>query len=120
MNERPYTEGLQSILQLNPVVYNYNGLLNTPTDREIVGIIAQELQIVAPYMVEKVKVRLEPENIKRSESMEVLTVNTSSIQYMTINAIKELNDKISSQEEIIQSMQIMLEGLQKEILQLKM
>ena len=106
-------------MKIDPVIYNYNGILNTPTDREIVGIIAQELQAVAPYMVKKVNVKLEPNNQKSSETMEVLSVNTSAMQYMTVNAIKELNNKISVLEATLESLKGILDSQQKEINRLK-
>jgi hypothetical protein len=50
-NIQPFTDGLSSLLRINPVTYHYNELSGYDTKPEYVGVIAQELNEVAPYMV---------------------------------------------------------------------
>ncbi|RYF53868.1 MAG: hypothetical protein EOO39_40170, partial [Cytophagaceae bacterium] len=48
---KQFKDGLAQVLGINPVKYHYNELSGYDTSKEFVGVIAQELQKVAPYMV---------------------------------------------------------------------
>ncbi|MGB3008382.1 MAG: tail fiber domain-containing protein [Chitinophagaceae bacterium] len=78
-NIQPYADGLQQVLQIKPVRYHYNAASGYDTKPEYIGIIAQELQTVAPYMVGTLK----------KEDKEYLSVDNSAMTYMLINAVKE-------------------------------
>lgn len=47
---KPYKDGLQQVLQIKPVTYYYNNQSGYDTKVEHVGIIAQQLKEVAPYI----------------------------------------------------------------------
>ena len=49
-NINPYEDGLEQILKVNPVTFNYTKEVLAENDKEYVGVIAQEIQKVAPYM----------------------------------------------------------------------
>jgi Chaperone of endosialidase/Head domain of trimeric autotransporter adhesin len=83
-NINPYTQGLQQLLQINPVTYHYNEKSGFDTKPEYVGIIAQDLQKIAPYMVSTVK----------RKDAEYLSVDNSAMTYMLINAVKEQQQQI--------------------------
>jgi hypothetical protein len=83
-NINPYTQGLQQLLQINPVTYHYNEKSGFDTKPEYVGIIAQDLQKIAPYMVSTVK----------RKNAEYLSVDNSAMTYMLINAVKEQQQQI--------------------------
>jgi hypothetical protein len=83
-NINPYTQGLQQLLQIKPVTYNYNEKSGFDTKPEYVGIIAQDLQKIAPYMVSTVK----------RKDAEYLSVDNSAMTYMLINAVKEQQQQI--------------------------
>jgi Chaperone of endosialidase/Head domain of trimeric autotransporter adhesin len=83
-NINPYTQGLQQLLQINPVTYQYNEKSGFDTKPEYVGIIAQDLQKIAPYMVSTVK----------RKDAEYLSVDNSAMTYMLINAVKEQQQQI--------------------------
>jgi hypothetical protein len=76
-----YEDGLQELMKIRPVTYHYNKLSGYNTEKEYVGIIAQELQEVAPYMVSSVP-------FKNTEQ-EYLVVDNSAMTYMLINAVQE-------------------------------
>ncbi len=80
-NIQKYTHGLAEILRINPVTYQYNQLSGFNTQATHVGILAQELQKIAPYMV--------------NDSKQYLTVDSGAFNYMLINAIKELSAEIT-------------------------
>jgi hypothetical protein len=94
-NINPYTQGLQQLLQINPVTYQYNEKSGFDTKPEYVGIIAQDLQKIAPYMVSTVK----------RKDAEYLSVDNGAMTYMLINAVKELKEQVDKQNEIIIKLQ---------------
>jgi hypothetical protein len=53
-NIAPYKDGLEKILAINPVKFKYVKEFALPEneDKEFVGVIAQEIKDIAPYMVE--------------------------------------------------------------------
>jgi len=84
----PYTDGLAMLLNVQPITYAYNGLggFAASEDRHI-GVIAQALQSVAPYMVSSHLGKLNPED---AEDTEILDYNGHAMTFALINAVKEL------------------------------
>ncbi|MFH1120698.1 MAG: tail fiber domain-containing protein [Bacteroidota bacterium] len=80
---RPFQQGLAEVISINPVRFRYNKLSGYDTQTEYVGVIAQELQGIAPYMVSTIE--------KDGEAY--LQVDNSAMTYMLINAVKELYDE---------------------------
>jgi Chaperone of endosialidase len=95
--ERPYTDGLAMLQALpNPVVYTYNGKAETPMDgKEYVGMIGQDVEPVAPYMISTYQGKLEPTD---PDPTTILSMNNSSMVYALINAVKELADRVAALE----------------------
>jgi hypothetical protein len=104
---RPFSDGLDVLLQINPVRYYYNGLGGLPAEKENIGVIAQDMQRVAPYTVETSALKLHPEDTQKTE---ILTYNSNAITYVTINAVKELNDKITQLETRLEMMEQLLQS----------
>lgn len=89
---KPFSDGLGVILRINPVYYRYNGLMNTPTEKENIGIIAQEIQKVAPYTIGTFKAKLQDNDEKETE---LLSFNSHALTFVLINAVKELNKELT-------------------------
>lgn len=103
-NIRPYEDGLSKILQINPVTYRYNSDTGFDTGLDQVGVIAQDLKEIAPYMVG---------TFEWGESKEsYLDVNNSAMTYMLINAVKE-------QQEMINQLKTIQVELERRIQQLE-
>jgi len=114
-NVNDYTDGLNEILQINPVTFNYNGKAGiSDTDSEYVGIIAQEMQKIAPYTVSQVEVETSNVNLISSDSDQsyeedlssttttsALTFDPNALTYMLINSVKEQQVMIEAQAERI-------------------
>lgn len=67
--------------------YKWNGLWGHPNDDiDVVGVIGQELESVAPYTILKTKQRLFPEG----QPTDILQVNSAPIIFLLVNAVKEL------------------------------
>lgn len=84
-----YAGGLAEVMEINPVRFTYTGAAGMPQETGI-GIIAQELQRIAPYMVH-------PWTYKQNEEAnaeEYLGVDNGPMTYMLINAVKEQQEMI--------------------------
>ncbi|MBK7692302.1 MAG: tail fiber domain-containing protein [Bacteroidetes bacterium] len=80
-----YEDGLSTLLKISPVKYHYNEKSGVDSKPEYVGVIAQELQKVAPYMVSNFT----------KDNTEYLQVDNSAMTYMLINAVKEQQKQIA-------------------------
>jgi hypothetical protein len=96
-----YDDGLSSVLAINPVKFKYNGISEADTTTEYIGVIAQELEKVSPYMINTIDI----------DGTEYLEVDNSAMTYMLINAIKELNATIEAQQAVIASQGERIESL---------
>jgi hypothetical protein len=106
---KPFTGGLADVLKINPVWFTYNGKAGMPNDTGV-GVIAQEIQQIAPFMVNEWE--YVPQDEKTGEIIgnpeKYLAVNNGAMTYMLINAIKE-------QQQMIEEMKIIIEQLQLQI-----
>jgi hypothetical protein len=83
---QPYADGLKTLLQINPVRYHYTVASGYDPSPEYVGVIAQDLQKIAPYMVTS-------SEHTPADGLAYLTVDNSAMTYMLINAVKELHQE---------------------------
>ena len=86
-----FTDGLSLIKNINPVTFRYNGKLGYPTDKTYVGVIAQDIESIAPYTIGTFRTKLNPED---DEETDVLQFDGSALIYIAINAIQELDTKV--------------------------
>lgn len=84
-NTTAFTDGLNVIAKIKPVQFYYNKDAPFPTDKQQTGIIAQELEMIAPYMIEK--------NIQNGYE-DLRSVNNQAFTYLLINAVKEQQQQI--------------------------
>lgn len=96
---KPFTEGLSTINKINPVWFKYNGAAGISTNQEFVGVLAQEIKEVAPYMVGKHTYIDQNENKE-----EYLSFDGDAIKYITINAIKEQQAQIEEKDKQIKAL----------------
>jgi hypothetical protein len=96
-----YTYGLKEIAQINTYRFHYkkDNPLQLPTDKQLQGVIAQELQKVIPEAITQQKDGY-------------LTVNNDPVFWAMLNAIKELNNDYKG-------LQKEMKTLEKENVQLK-
>jgi len=103
-----YDKGLDAVLNLNPVVYQYNGKGGVKdVENEHVGLIAQEYQKIAPNAVSSFKyipeTGQEDGNLvkfKKGATEEYLAIDPSQITYMLVNAVKELQSQIDDMSKV--------------------
>ncbi len=87
---KPFKDGLEKLLKINPVEYKYNGKGNMIPDKNQIGIIGQEIAEVLPYTISIAKVALE-ENEAPSD---VMFFDANALFYVLINSVKELSAKV--------------------------
>lgn len=116
-----YTDGLNEVLQIRPVTFKYNEVWPSLSDgRTFVGVLAQEMQKVAPYMVEEKPFGQRiMENEDGTETViekgtPYLTYDPSALDYMLINAVKELKAENDTLQEMMKQQQQLIEQLLKE------
>ncbi|WP_350159281.1 tail fiber domain-containing protein [Bdellovibrio sp. 22V] len=98
---KDFNPGLNELLKVHPVWFRYNGKGGTVDDgKQYVGVIAQELAPIAPYMVQKEKAKIEKTDKAESE---IYKVDPSAFTYMIINSVKQLTQKFSSFENKVKS-----------------
>jgi hypothetical protein len=98
-----FRQGLAELEKVRPVTFGYNGLGDTHDDgKRFVGVIAQELEVVAPAMVGSTKMRLHPND---AATTDVKTVDPTAFTYMLINAVKEQQSTIQRLEARVASLE---------------
>jgi len=83
----PFTDGLSTLLKINPVSYDLNGKAGLPKGEHGISVIAQEAREVVPYMVSSFKAKLNPDDVAATD---VLSFDSGALSFVTVNAIKEL------------------------------
>ena len=94
-NVSAYTDGLSQVLKINPVNFYYNDRSGYDTTQQHVGVLAQELKEVSPYMV----------STFTKDSTDYYKVDNSAMTYMLINAVKE-------QQKLIEKLEARIEKLE--------
>jgi hypothetical protein len=84
----PYQEGLSQVMEIEPVWFRYNGKAGLPTDKKYVGVIAQQVQKVAPHMIGEFIYQ-----DSTGKEQKYLDYDANALTYMMVNAIKELKSE---------------------------
>lgn len=105
-NIAPFGAGIELINKIKPVTFHYNGKLGMSADPEYVGIIAQELQEVAPFMVTST-----PITEGESAGETYLSVDPSAFTYLLINSVKSQQTEIETLKAQIAAQQAQIDAL---------
>jgi len=86
-NVSDFNDGLATLEQIRPVWFEYNGVGNSPKDgRKHIGLIAQEVELQAPYMVERASELVDPGD----STSNARTVDVAPLTFILVNAVKQL------------------------------
>ncbi len=128
-----FAYGLEEVKKLQPVSFTYNGRGGTTEGSQHIGLIAQELQAVAPELVEEyehVLYEYDEEGTQTAVGSETyLQIRDTEVKYMLMNSIKEMakeNEKLIEDNEELhaeintlkdenEAMRVQLEKLTKSI-----
>jgi uncharacterized coiled-coil protein SlyX len=92
-NITSFSDGLGVIMNINPVNYVLNGLGGMPSGAKGIGVIAQDIQNIAPYTVSTFRAKLNPSDPHETD---LLSFDSSALTFVLINAIKEQQGQISA------------------------
>ena len=111
-NVSKFNYGLDEVLKMKPINYKYNGEGGTSTKRHHVGIMAQDLQKIAPELVTESLYIEEDAKGKSISEESYLEINDTAIKYMLVNAIKEQQNIIDTQNNDLAALKNEMEELQ--------
>jgi hypothetical protein len=77
------------------VKFRWNGLWGTIEDKQQVGIIAQELESIAPYAIQKSYNKLYP----NGQETDVCEVNPQGVIFLLRNAVFELRAQLNKKKQ---------------------
>jgi hypothetical protein len=102
-----FKEGLDVVLSIKPVWFRYNGKAGITTDKRFVGVIAQEMQKIAPYTVGNF---VHQDSAGKQETY--LDYDANAVTYLLVNAVKE-------QQGQFEALKAENESLKQELAQIK-
>lgn len=104
-NIKKFSMGLDAIMQIEPVTYNYNKKSKADTKKNHVGILAQDIEKIAPFMVKNYEMtdfNRKEDEVKKGTYK---SVNTDAFTYMLINGMQEQQKQILELQKQIEILQ---------------
>jgi uncharacterized coiled-coil protein SlyX len=90
-NISTFSEGLNVLQKVKPVWFQYNGEAGMPTEKKYVGIIAQEMQKIAPYTVGEFTY-----SDSTGKQTQYLHYDDNALTYILVNSVKEQQGQIET------------------------
>ncbi len=106
----PYTDGLDVLNQINPVWFQYSGEAGMPVGQKFVGVLAQDIQKIAPYMVGTWNYE-----DKNGNKTNYLDYDANSLFYILVNSVKAQQQQIAAQQQTNTVLQQQIEAQQLQI-----
>jgi hypothetical protein len=113
-NIKDFTEGLAILEQVRPVTFRYNGKAGLPTEKEYVGVIAQEMQKIAPYMVGEFTYQ-----DTTGAQDKYLDYDATALTYILVNAVKEQQQLLKGKDEEVAQLKAENAEMKQELAALK-
>ena len=117
-NVSAFTDGLEVLTKVKPVWFEYNGKAGMPTSKTYVGVIAQEMQKIAPYMVGRFT-----HQDTMGKKADYLDYDANALTYILVNAVQEQQGQIEQlkkeKDTYLQEKDAQVAALQAQIDQLK-
>ena len=95
-----FTDGLNVIKQIHTVKYVYNANAPFKANGEQIGVVAQELEKIAPYMVSQKEFK---------DMNDLREVNNQAYVFLLINGMKEQQNMIEELQAKLDKMQLLLD-----------
>lgn len=115
-NITPFNSGISVIRELNPVYYQYNGIGGFDSTGHYIGLLAQNLNRVAPYGVRSEVVM---KDTISGDTATILDIYEQAILYTAVNAIKQVDSTVTSnqnKDSIVQAaQQLSIDSLRNKI-----
>lgn len=113
-NIQEFSDGMAVVEQIQPVRFQYTEASGMDANKEWIGILAQDMEAIAPYSIS---------SFTAEDGNEYLAFDPSSLDFILINAVKELQSEVRnlktelSAKGDVSSMSERLAKLEKLILQ---
>jgi hypothetical protein len=108
----PFKDGIEVLRKINTVTYQFNGIGGLPVNKTFIGVIAQDVEKVAPYCVTKGSLRINQSDVGKfggdvlettaSDTAEgtsvvsALKYNYDGLIYVLINSVKQLDSSATA------------------------
>jgi hypothetical protein len=109
-----FSDGLATVRGIKPITFHYNAASGYDTKPEYVGVLAQELQEVAPYMVAETQI-----TDAAGKVSDYLAVDLGAMDFVLVNSIKELDAELQLQKAENEILRSALTDIRAEIEALK-
>lgn len=107
-NVSAFTQGLEVLTKVKPVWFQYNGEAGMPTGKTYVGVIAQEMQQIAPYMVGSFAYQ-----DTTGKQLQYLDYDANALSYILVNAVKEQQKQLEEKDARIESLEARINRLEQ-------
>jgi hypothetical protein len=109
-----FKDGLTVLEKIKPVSFRYNGKAGLPTEEQYVGVLAQDMQKIAPYTVGQFTYQ---DSTGKAE--QYLDYDPNALTYILVNATKELKAKNENQQQQLEVVQAENSALKSELSSMK-
>jgi len=113
-----FKDGLDVLEKIKPVWFRYNGKAGLPTNQKYVGVLAQQMQQIAPYTVGEFTYQ---DSTGKAEKY--LDYDANAVTYLLVNAVKEVDQKYAQQlkekDQLLTAQQQQLANLTDRLAQLE-
>jgi hypothetical protein len=109
----PFKDGLAVLRKINPISYQFNGIGDLPTAKTNIGVVAQDIQKIAPYCVSTGNLVVKQSEAQNFGSdivstlpadssgvshsiVNALTYNYDALIYVLINSVKQLDSTVAA------------------------
>ena len=107
---QPFNDGLNVLMKLNPVTFKYNEKSGyTDVNKSFVGFIAQDIEMVAPYMVNLYDDSNGPSGLSDKRQFD-----ESALNKILVNAVKEQQSQIEQLKKDLEEMKLIIKELKKD------
>jgi hypothetical protein len=101
-----FADGLEVLTQIKPVWFRYNGEAGLPTEKKYVGVIAQDMQKIAPYTVGQFTY-----SDTTGKATQYLDYDANALIYILVNSVKEQQNQIQEKDAQLTSQQQQIDEL---------
>ena len=107
-NISTFSEGLDVLQKVKPVWFQYNGEAEMPTDKKYVGVIAQDMQKIAPYTVGQFTY-----SDTTGKTTDYLDYDANALTYILVNSVKEQQKQLEEKDARIEALETRIAKLEQ-------
>jgi hypothetical protein len=106
----PFNDGLDVLMQLNPVTFKYSENSGySDVNKTFVGFIAQDVELVAPYMVNLYDDSEGPSGLSDKRQFD-----ESALNKILVNAVQEQQEQIEQLEKELKEIKLLIQEMRKD------